>query len=105
MPFHGINRDDIKGDSLLKRFFIKSKQKLHSSFDVENCVSYILLREIFFNVEDDIEFYTLRKQLLKHIYDKMKNLEIGKDNIRISEKFISYCGKEMYYLLHLIMIY
>jgi hypothetical protein len=89
-----LNEGDIKEDNLLKRFLIKSKERLHSSFDVENCVSYILSREIFFNDEDDIEFYTLRKQLLKNIYDKMKNLEIDNDNILILEKFISYCGKE-----------
>jgi hypothetical protein len=28
---------------------VDSKNKLHSSFDVENWVSYILSREIFFN--------------------------------------------------------
>ena len=86
--------ENTEENSLLNSFVNKAKAKLNDYFDVENCVSYILSREIFFNDKEDIEFYTLRKQMLKHIYNEMKNCEPDPDKMDIMGKFLYYCDKE-----------
>jgi len=94
MPLIKDLLENIEENSLLKSFVSKAKEKLHDYFDVENCVSYILSREIFFNDKEDIEFYTLRKEMLKHIYNEMKNCEPDEDKMEIMGKFLYYCDKE-----------
>lgn len=94
MPLIKNLLEDIEKDSLLEHFVSNSKAELHDYFDVENCVSYILSREMFFNDKEDIQFYTLRKELLKHIYNKMKNFKPDIDKMDIMKKFLSYCAEE-----------
>lgn len=94
MPLIKDLLENIEEDSLLKNFVSTAKAKLHDYFDVENCASYILSREIFFSDKEDIEFYTLRKEMLKHIYTEMKNCEPDLDKMDIMGKFLCYCYKE-----------
>lgn len=94
MPLIKDLLENIEEDSLLKNFVSNAKAKLHDYFDVENCASYILSREIFFSDKEDIEFYTLRKEMLKHIYNEMKNCEPDPDKMDIMGKFLCYCYKE-----------
>ena len=94
MPLIKDLLQNMEENSMLEKFVSMAKEKLHDYFDVENCVSYILSREIFFNDKEDIEFYTLRKEMLKHIYTEMKNCEPDPDKMEIMEKFLYYCDKE-----------
>ena len=94
MPLIKDLLENIEENSLLKSFVSNAKEKLLDYFDVENCVSYILSREIFFNSKEDIEFYSLRKDMLRHIYTEMKNCEPDEDKMEILGKFLYYCDKE-----------
>ncbi|MCB2295205.1 SIR2 family protein [Clostridium algoriphilum] len=94
MPLIKDLLENMEETSLLKSFVMGAKAKLRDYFDVENCVSYILSREIFFNDKEDIEFYSLRKEMLKHIYTEMKDCEPDADKMDIMGKFLYYCDKE-----------
>lgn len=90
--------DNIDEESL-RRFVVAAKEKLKTDFDVENFISYVLSREIFFSAEEDIEFYALRKKLLKFIYDKMKDLDPDEEKMALMEKFLNYCVEESVVLI------
>ncbi|MBU3182038.1 SIR2 family protein [Clostridium psychrophilum] len=86
--------ENTEENSMLNSFVKRAKEKLNDYFDVENCVSYILSREIFFTDKEDIEFYTLRKEILKHIYNEMKSCEPDADKLDTMGKFLCYCDEE-----------
>lgn len=86
--------DGIEKGSKLDNFINKIKEELNDYYDVESCVSYILSREIFFNDKENIDFYALRKELLRHIYDKIKSYEPDEKYMNIMKKFLYYCSDE-----------
>lgn len=94
MPLIKDLLNDFEKDSLLEKFIYKIKDELSDFFDVENCISYILSREIFFDDKEDIEFYTLRKEILRHIYRKMIDYKPEPDKINLMKKFLHYSAKE-----------
>lgn len=93
MPLIKDLLNDLKPGSKLNEFISNIKSKMGSEFDVENCVSYILSKEIFYSEKENIEFYNLRYELLEHIYLKIKQYKPNY-NLNIMEKFIYYCIKE-----------
>lgn len=82
----------LEQGSLLKGFIDEVKEELGDYYDVEGCISYILSREIFFNENENIKFYILRKELLRHIYNSIKNYKPEKEYMNIMKKFLLYCA-------------
>lgn len=85
---------DIPKKSILGKFVNNLKMQLGDSFDVENCISYILSKEIFFTDKEDIEFYTLKRELLKYIHMQMKSYKPDNDKMDLMKKFLYYCIEE-----------
>lgn len=94
MPIVSDLFTDIPEKSILSIFVDNLKNQLGDSFDVENCISYILSREIFFTDKEDIEFYTLKRELLKYIHMQMKSYKPDNDKMDLMKKFLYYCIKE-----------